>query len=531
MRLLLALAVFALARCGEKEPDDTGEPGDTGTPSTGASETDSPTDTDHTPGDSPGETAEPPDSPTDTGDTGEREPIPADELQYGDLIVTEFMAEPCTSQGYWVEIRNMLDRDVDLYGLHVGHDVFIGARLTIPAAGTFTIAKNDSWTANFGVNPDYEESDFDLWDQGDVLGLSVGDTVIDALAFDATWHAGAYPGRALSLDPASLDATTNDDPAAWCHASNEMRATSSCTAYGTPGDDNEGCANGLGDLDGDGWDVDNDCNDEEPAVNPDAAEDCSDGRDDDCDALVDCEDGDCAGVGTCGEVTCDDGLDDDADGLIDCEDDDCWGGECHPEGVRVQVLGGRFALREDGERQAGVGPYYWTTSNYDCHAWGNHTADTTMVVSGVHGVLQVLPSNASWDTTSARTSCTWSVKSMQRWQQYSMVRTHYRLWTKWSASATRTGFHLQSGCRAQGSWFLPTDLLRLDDVVYGDYTPIGGSGAYVYSPWYALQRTSGSSWRSSGASSNICGDASWTTWTSTQAGSIGSSLSAILVEP
>jgi hypothetical protein len=52
-------------------------------------------------------------------------------------------------------------------------------------------------------------------------------------------------------------------------------------------------------------------------------ETCGDGRDDDCDGLLDCADPDCAGAIAESGVSCNDGRDNDCDGSPDCEDADC----------------------------------------------------------------------------------------------------------------------------------------------------------------------------------------------------------------
>jgi len=59
--------------------------------------------------------------------------------------------------------------------------------------------------------------------------------------------------------------------------------------------------------------------------------DCSDGIDDDCDGLVDCDDvSDCGNGVVCGaESVCNDNIDNDGDDLMDCKDPGCFGeGQC-----------------------------------------------------------------------------------------------------------------------------------------------------------------------------------------------------------
>lgn len=55
---------------------------------------------------------------------------------------------------------------------------------------------------------------------------------------------------------------------------------------------------GAMDLDGDGYDAPIDCNDDDPAISPDATEDCDDTVDNDCDGMVDGDDDDCADTAT-----------------------------------------------------------------------------------------------------------------------------------------------------------------------------------------------------------------------------------------
>jgi len=193
-----------------------------------------------------------------------------------------------------------------------------------------------------------------------------------------------------------------------------------------------------------------DCDDSDALVNP-AAEELHNGVDNDCDGLVDCEDGDLAHAPECEEQDCSDGLDDDHDGLVDCDDDDCWTLDCHQAGVRSRVHGGSMAQHEFGWRQyeaAWAAAVYWTRTVSN----NTHSAQ----LDSVWGTLQVLPPGAtSWEATSARSTCSWSVASASMtWFRRDYSHAH----TGQLPAVNRAGVVVAEGCRVAGSWFLPAEV-------------------------------------------------------------------------
>lgn len=117
-----------------------------------------------------------------------------------------------------------------------------------------------------------------------------------------------------------------------------------------------------------------DCESSDDRIHPGAAEDCSNGVDDDCDGLMDCEDGECAEV--CTELACGDGLDDDNDGLVDCADADCFA-RCAGT-AELMVTGGQYerigSLR--GETLASQSVQVWSVSGQ--FRWSTGSCDWFM---------------------------------------------------------------------------------------------------------------------------------------------------------
>lgn len=160
----------------------------------------------------------------------------------------------------------------------------------------------------------------------------------------------------------------------------------------------EGGDSGTGgetDADGDGYTASaGDCDDTDPDQHPGATEDCDDGADNDCNALLDCEDASCTAA--CGESDCADGVDNDGDSTTDCADDDCWGSGCPMTYARV--LGGFL----DGERYHYDEPGHSPTWATWCDSATQTTNFRELRVSWVYGTVRV-------DFTSTDAICDWSV--------------------------------------------------------------------------------------------------------------------------
>ncbi|MEQ1502152.1 MAG: lamin tail domain-containing protein, partial [Myxococcota bacterium] len=155
----------------------------------------------------------------------------------GDLVVTEFMAEPLGVSGglgEWFEVHAVGAEAIDLAGLVVtdrGNDDFIVGGSVIVEAGGYAVL--GGWAdpeVNGGVEVDYRyEADFGLSNAEDAIVLSYATRTLDEVAYDPSWAltGGLLEGRSMARDAAG----------AWCPG----EAPYGTGGWGSPGDENPPC--------------------------------------------------------------------------------------------------------------------------------------------------------------------------------------------------------------------------------------------------------------------------------------------------
>jgi hypothetical protein len=163
----------------------------------------------------------------------------------GDLVISEILANPdavADTYGEWIEIYNSTSAPIDLQGLVFRHEAndpvavhVIGASVVAPPQGYAVIGKSTDQTLNGGVAVAYAyPADIGFTNTGDYLAIERADeTIID----HTFWASDAPLGASLSLDPAFLDASLNDDATHFCAGVALLPSGD----RGTPGAPNPAC--------------------------------------------------------------------------------------------------------------------------------------------------------------------------------------------------------------------------------------------------------------------------------------------------
>jgi|GEM_PF-4786155 len=192
---------------------------------------------------------------------------------------------------------------------------------------------------------------------------------------------------------------------------------------------------------------------------------CGDGRDNDHDGLVDCEDAAC--VVTC-EETCDNGVDDDGDGLTDQFDAMCWTPSTTAAQITSQVGGGgtlTLAAEYEGEFIWGSPYVYWESV---------FTMDVAL--DSAWGTAQVTTAAASVPVT-----CNWGATGIQfgrvrRWERSSFRQTTSDI----ISPVTRASSWVDSGCPVSAAMVLPSYLSSSGRGHFGALR----SGGLIGRRWY-----------------------------------------------
>ncbi|MDA1348797.1 MAG: MBL fold metallo-hydrolase [Chloroflexi bacterium] len=163
----------------------------------------------------------------------------------GEVFVTEMMVNPSAvsdAAGEWFEVFNTRsDVGVDINGWTIKdlgsnrHTIEASGLLRVPPLGYMVLGRNTDPGSNGGAEIDYRYSTFSLSNSADeVVLLDTSGNVIDAVAYSS---AIVYDGASTSLDPATLDSTSNDVEANWCAATSDLPGGDK----GTPGRPNDPC--------------------------------------------------------------------------------------------------------------------------------------------------------------------------------------------------------------------------------------------------------------------------------------------------
>ena len=135
--------------------------------------------------------------------------LTVDDLNEGDLVITEIMHDPVQVfdyRGEWIEIYNNSGDSVDLNGLilsdQTGESISINASITIADGDYALLAARINSTQNGGMsNVDYQynRNSFRLNPSDAIVLSNSGGTTIDSVVYNTTSSHPSSVGKSLNL--------------------------------------------------------------------------------------------------------------------------------------------------------------------------------------------------------------------------------------------------------------------------------------------------------------------------------------------
>jgi len=248
--------------------------------------------------------------------------LTVNDLQPGDLLISEIHPYGTGFYSDWVEIYNATPLDINLNGLILSTSTqsFIFPQDRLLSPGEFFLLYDSSWLSqSFFSNINSYGMSLDLEDNGDWLHLMVGGVIISEVDFSTLTSSTQNTSYVPFMLPYPSGLLPIEE---WCPSRSQYYNN----RYGTPGEVNDSCDD---DGDGDFWHLD--CDDSDPTVFNGALDAWYDGIDSDCAGDSDYDaDGDGYDSDQFGGADCDDqnplvnpsgfdipnnGIDEDCDGV------------------------------------------------------------------------------------------------------------------------------------------------------------------------------------------------------------------------
>jgi len=164
-----------------------------------------------------------------------------DDLQIGDLVITEIMVDPSDCDdaiSEYIEMKNTTDRWVNINGMVIrdnGNEYQITEDI-LASPDSLILGRINSTEDCYLLAADFL---YDLqWNNGDGDLVEIVNTngPLDTVDY-SNWSIPT--GASLSLDPANIDVTSNDNENSWCAASEAI--ANEYEDMGSPGNNNPPC--------------------------------------------------------------------------------------------------------------------------------------------------------------------------------------------------------------------------------------------------------------------------------------------------